>query len=641
MDTFTDVHSGLQFCVKTENGCFDEMIKSGINEYSLIQWCEQFLTDDGVFVDIGAHIGTYSIILSKKCKQVYSFEAQKSTFDCLCVGVSLNNCFNVDLNNVALSSEEGNGTLHHLTLDGGSSTIRAEIPSLSNQSVIQEESVIMKRLDSFQLKDVDFLKIDVEGAELDVIKGASETLINNNYPPFIFEAWPEEWYRDDRDLLISYIKSLGYKVHPISGTTHMYLASDHILRKKKEISKEITPSKYDITILSKQYENGELLIDTFWEIWYELSKHYRCSNEYRKSLDCATKGLNTSFPVEEEYLLQEQIGIISYYIDQKTEGYKACDKVILSSHAPWSVRNYMLNNQSFYMRRIPFKKIIPINYNFPKDYIGSSASIIPIGDGFRCNVRCVNYSYTKDCGYVIRDIDEIVRTRNFILDLDKDLKIISGTEVLDVSGIPLYPKNIRGIEDIRLFGSNEFFCTYLEVNSERIPQMCYCQYDTGNVTKIIPLMMGDKLQCEKNWVPFIMNDEVHFIYQICPLKIYKLNRETGAISPVKETTLTPLFFNDFRGSSGLIPYKNGWLCTIHQVYHSGPDRKYFHRFLWFNQDFTYMKYSEVFFFENREIEYTLSLCHSNQGLLVPYSQLDNTSKIGVLNYEILDSWLKL
>ena len=643
MDTFTDIHSGLQFCMKTGNASSDHILKHGIFEYSLIKWCEQYLTSEGVFVDIGAHMGTYSLILSKKCKEVYAFEAQRSTFDCLNIGICANNRYNIKAINVALGSNERIVTLHHVSEDGGGSTVRADIPTISNQKILNEEIVTMKTLDSYKIKNIDFIKIDVEGYELEVIKGASMTLIDNNFPPFIFEAWSDEWYFKDKDLLLSYVKDLGYKVYPISGSANMYLASDHPLRVNKEEKEEEKGTKYDILDLCKRYESNELKGDetVTWDIWHALCNHYRKISKHQMTLDCAAMGLKLS-PPEKEHIFYEEISIVSYYVDKKLEGYQACDKVTLSHHAPWSARNYTLNNQSFYMRRLPFKKIVSIKYNLPDGYIETSPSIISYHNGFRCNLRSVNYTINEEGGYIIRDPDEIVRTRNFFLTIDKDLKVESGIELIDLSGVHLYPKNIRGLEDIRLFGNNEFLCTYLEVNDSRTPQICYCQYDPikGDVTKVIPLMVGNELKCEKNWMPFIMNEEVHFIYTVHPLQIYKLDRDTGNVSLVKEVTLSDKYLNDFRGSSGLIPYKDGWLCTIHQVYHNNP-RKYFHRFIWFDKDFSTMKYSEVFFFESAQIEFNLSLCHSNQGLIVPYSQRDNTAKIGILNYEILESWLKL
>src|SRR4030042_5049294 len=117
MDIFKDKHTGRQFCMKIGNPCADHMLKNGIFEYDLIKWCEQFLTSDGTFIDIGAHIGTYSVLLSKKCKEVWSFEPQKDTFECLSVSLCLNDCYNVKANNIALGSEESTTTLYHVSED--------------------------------------------------------------------------------------------------------------------------------------------------------------------------------------------------------------------------------------------------------------------------------------------------------------------------------------------------------------------------------------------------------------------------------------------------------------------------------------------------------------------------------------------
>ena len=52
----------------------------GLFESNLIEWCKQFCSKDKVFLDIGAHSGTYTISLSAYCKEVYSFEPQKMTY---------------------------------------------------------------------------------------------------------------------------------------------------------------------------------------------------------------------------------------------------------------------------------------------------------------------------------------------------------------------------------------------------------------------------------------------------------------------------------------------------------------------------------------------------------------------------------
>ena len=615
--------------MKMGNPTADDILTHGIYEYGLIKWCEQFLSPTGVFVDVGAHMGTYSIILSKSCKKVVSFEAQKNTFDGLNIGICANNRFNIKAYNVALGSKEGTTTLYHVSEDGGGSTTRKEV---LRQDVINSEEVQVKTLDSYKLTNIDFMKIDVEGAELDVIKGASHTLFDNNFPPFIFEVWPDDFYKNERDLLITFVSNMGYKVTKLSGCDNMYIAADHPLRVKAE-----PPPKYDIKVLHDYYKNQEYDKLDEWDAWQLLAADFRHQSKNTESYDCCVRGLEIC-PDDDKYRFYEELAIVCYYLNRKDEGYDAADKVILS-RAPWSSRNKVLKNQSYYMQKLPFKTIHNVDYVLPEKYIGSSSSIIRNGDGYIFNLRSVNYTINGKGGYDIRDPENIVRSRNFMLKMDGNFNVISDVELKDVSGIQLYPKNIRGLEDIRLINDHELFCVYLEANDARTPQMCYCTYEEdGRVTRIIPLSVTEKIQCEKNWLPFEDNGELYFIYRMHPLLIYKLNKTTGDIVVHKGTELSEANIADFRGSANPIPYNGGWLCTIHQVYHDDP-RNYFHRFVWFNTDFTEMKYSKVFYFESVNIEYNVSICHSNNGLILAYSIRDNASKIGIVDYATVNNLL--
>lgn len=683
MDIFTDKHSGVQFCMKVGNPCAEYILENGIYEYNLIKWCEQFLTSKGTFVDIGAHMGTYSIILSKYCKEVHAFEAQKSTFDCLTIGVCVNNAFNIKIHNVALGEKDDTLILHHVTPDGGCSSLRPDVSKNMGMSVIHEESVQVKSLDSFGIKNIDFMKIDVEGYELDVIKGASLTLVENNFPPFIFEAWPDDWYKADRELLLSFVKNLGYKVYPISGCNNMYLASDHPLScgRSGESTKVDEPKpgdipKYNLRQLQSKYEEGKLqemedakqvlLVSDLeerervlcdwaekgipWDAWFTLAKMYRVASKHKQSYECAVKGLEASPPEDQEYLLYEEISIVSFYINKKKEGYEACEKVISDRNAPWSTRNSTLSNEGFYMKSLPIKKKVLLNCEMPEHYTASSASIIPDpkgSEGYRVNLRGVNY-YVGDNGYgVSRHGDNIIRTINYLMFMDKALNIVKTIELRDNSGVKLYPKNVLGMEDIRLFGDNYFFCSYAELNDSRTPQIGWGTYDEeGIVTRMVPLMAGTELKCEKNWLPFIDSagddndgNDIYIIYALGPFQLYKLDKETGTVKEVKRLQFGERFIDDFRGSAVPIEYDGGWLCTIHQVYHSEP-RKYFHRFVWFDRDFTTMKYSLPFFFEKIGVEFNLSICKSEDGLLVTYSVNDASSIVAIVDYKVVDTMLQ-
>lgn len=685
MDIFTDKNSGMQFCMKSNNSNTNDFSKNGINDYGLIDWCKQFVTSEGSFIDIGAHIGTYSIILSKCCKTVYSFEPQKAILDCLTVGLCINNSYNINYENIALGNKESTMKLYISSDDSLFSSLRPEIYHAMNLPILRTEEVKIKTLDSYGFNKIDFIKINTEGYELEVIKGAGLTLINNNFPPIIFKSRLDDWYKKDHDLLISFIKNMGYSVYPVSGFNDIFLASDHPFRKNKQDVVSDIP-EYDIEDLCKKYEDGKYNEITFfnlntqnkipkntpeeiqenilkntsgetsneknneekyncandWQLWHSLAKHYRLESKHQYSYDCAHRGLKLVPPNNKEYLFYEEISISAFYIDKKDEGYDACEKVILSFYTPWSTRNSTLSNEGFYMNKLQIKKKIPIMLidKTPEKYTPSSSSIIKMNDGYLINLRTVNY-YLSDKGYGIsRHGDNIIRTINFLLYTDNNFTVRNSVELKDNSCLELYPKHIIGMEDVRLFGDKYFLCTRVDVNISSIPQICWGTYDNdGSVTRLVPLIAGTQLKCEKNWLPFIDNNKIYIIYATGPLQIYKLDVDSGSIHEIRRGSFDKYYINDFRGSASPIEYNDGWLCTIHQVYHSEP-RKYFHRFVWFDKNFSIIKFSLPFFFDSISVEFNLSICHSHEGLLMTYSNYDSYSMMCIVDYDILNSMLK-
>ena len=87
-------------------------------------------------------------------------------------------------------------------------------------------------MDSFGLDTIGFIKMDVEGFEANVLKGAKETLKRNRYPRILFESWCPERESDGvpavqlRRELFSTLEALGYTIHPIRGNNEMFIA-DH------------------------------------------------------------------------------------------------------------------------------------------------------------------------------------------------------------------------------------------------------------------------------------------------------------------------------------------------------------------------------------------------------------------------------
>jgi len=187
----------------------------GLFEEPLIEWSKQLCDPNKIFVDIGAHTGTYSIELADKCAMVHAFEPQRMTYYALCGSVALSSANNVLCHNIGLGSPEqvGKQVLKIVSQDGGGSSLHAK------SGIIQTETIEIRTLDSYEMDDIQFIKMDVEDNELHVLKGAVETIKRCNYPKILFES------NQQNDELFKFIVDLGYKIIQIEGVNNMFIAS--------------------------------------------------------------------------------------------------------------------------------------------------------------------------------------------------------------------------------------------------------------------------------------------------------------------------------------------------------------------------------------------------------------------------------
>jgi FkbM family methyltransferase len=203
-------------------------IVPGSYERALVEWARQLASPDKQFVDCGAHMGSWSLIMATHFREVHAFEPQRLVFQQLCGNASLNGLTNVYAHNVGLDAEAGKLQLQRPGVDRGSSTARAEVAQrLAAQKIaLSPESIDVVALDSFAdiLTDVGLVKIDVEGLELRVLRGAIEVLRKNGLPKLIVECWSSDWYRQDKEALLGFLDELGYRVIPISGYADILLA---------------------------------------------------------------------------------------------------------------------------------------------------------------------------------------------------------------------------------------------------------------------------------------------------------------------------------------------------------------------------------------------------------------------------------
>jgi len=392
---------------------------------------------------------------------------------------------------------------------------------------------------------------------------------------------------------------------------------------------------------------------------YKKSKSYRLAGKNKDSYTTSQNGLKLAITLHDASmadLFYNELSIVSYYVKDMKMGLYSCDMVILSNHLDNSIKSHTLENNKFYLNRIPINYEKKIDIPIPIEFRASSPSIIYCSaGGYICIVRCVNYSIMGNGNYNIRNRQGTLITKNYMFHMDNDFNIISKIyEVVNKTTQPRYPCNILGLEDSRIFYHNNYLClfsTSLEYNQRNTPQICYSETNIENstnmidehqesieVTKLIPLQMGNITRCEKNWLPFVVDRDILFIYMWDPFILCSLDSKTGKITTKINKRISQYDLTGFRGSAPPIPYKDGFLCTIHYVTKVHP-LKYYHRFIYLSRDFETIKIGKGFYFIKADIEYNLSLIHSDKGLIMATSYRDNTAEIKVIDYDTVDEYI--
>jgi len=132
-----------------------------------------------VCLDIGAHLGFYSLLASRKVGatgKVVAFEPAYREYTLLRRHLRLNRCTNMRAERLAVGSHEGEATLFIVQGETGLNSLRPPAVAEPVQPVTVPVITLDQYVEQTNLSLIDLVKIDVEGAELDVLKGSVEIL---------------------------------------------------------------------------------------------------------------------------------------------------------------------------------------------------------------------------------------------------------------------------------------------------------------------------------------------------------------------------------------------------------------------------------------------------------------------------------
>ncbi len=181
----------------------DESFKMAlnVNEYTQCNYYFSFPSESLIdliklggdtFIDIGANVGFFSLYASKKFKNVIAFEPTQASIELLKNNFKMNNIENLSLHELALSDASGKSIFYENPFNQGGNSLEEfgdnQLKKINDDWPVYDVEVL--RLDDLNLnenknlKEIDLIKIDVEGHEAKVLKGARNLL--KEHEPMIF-----------------------------------------------------------------------------------------------------------------------------------------------------------------------------------------------------------------------------------------------------------------------------------------------------------------------------------------------------------------------------------------------------------------------------------------------------------------------
>ena len=200
----------------------DEIQRTVVNnqdfyEIKTLKILDKYIKDNAVILDIGSNIGNHTLYWSieRNAKKIFAFEPVKETFGTLETNIALNQLLDkVVLYNAAVGSQTSKAKIKEF-----------DSKNIGATSLVLDEngSISVLKIDdlSFDGEKIDFIKIDTEGFEIEVLKGAKNTIMKNR--PVIFV----ESFKDKYPIVKEILESYGYKLEQeVNAVNFLYVPKE-------------------------------------------------------------------------------------------------------------------------------------------------------------------------------------------------------------------------------------------------------------------------------------------------------------------------------------------------------------------------------------------------------------------------------
>ena len=182
-----------------------------------------------VVLDVGANIGTFATwvarYIANKNGKLYCFEPQREVFQMLCGNMAINNIFNVYAYEMALGNTDKFIEIDEVDYETQGSFAAFSVADIDlsdtyKSFATKKQRIKMTTIDKFvmdyQLEKVDYIKVDAEGLDIEVLNGAKQTI--ETYSPDLYVEYlnlgsskKEDTMHEGKVLLENYLHGLGYE----------------------------------------------------------------------------------------------------------------------------------------------------------------------------------------------------------------------------------------------------------------------------------------------------------------------------------------------------------------------------------------------------------------------------------------------
>jgi FkbM family methyltransferase len=196
--------SGLKILVKNKKDLYplEEVYVQNVYDQKSVT-----IPPNGVVLDVGAHIGTFSLYAAKVCKarKVYSFEPLPKNYEILKMNVKNNHLSDI-ITPIPKAIDAQAGT-RELFLDARGDLFPSFYSSSKRSNTVQVECVTLKQvLKENSIDHVDYLKMDCEGAEWEILKAIDEETISR------IGIIGMEYHLKSREEFVKLLLQLGFSV---------------------------------------------------------------------------------------------------------------------------------------------------------------------------------------------------------------------------------------------------------------------------------------------------------------------------------------------------------------------------------------------------------------------------------------------